>query len=849
MSRSVLSASVALLLATGCPAEYVPTELPVKQAGALKVGAAEGVLDVPIGCPEGGYTFRAKILGNTANVDYRDSDYTVGFAPSTGIQTQSTIKAFWFDNGQENLVSLEVDVIYAYDDLLREITQRLEAETGLDLEGKVTLSTNHTHNGPGNFTAQVTYYLGGDRYNHEVFTRYAEQAVAKALEAYESRQEVAIGVGYFRDWDPTDYVYRDRRGENNELQVWDDLEPGSRKDPILWMMRVDSLAGEPIAALYGFGIHGTLGDADNTLLSVDAPGHLDYGFAEQFDSKVVVAHFQGAGGDASPASEDDWFARDESVSERAGPMLYEAWQQVPTAPASVTMETVTRSVPQTRDDIHVTRNGTVDWYYLPYDEDYEPDLIIYGDDGEILSPLDEFNAENGAAFCGDESPYLMSWDINADVYPYSSCTQPEGFLTLLKNAFELDEEPELPLRESVRTVVTASSFGPLATLFDDGRQEDADLYWSFWPGEVCDYYGEMVRRRAKDELGFESVIVTGYSQDHEGYLLITEDWLSGGYEPNINLWGPLQGDWIMDQSLIMSKALLTPEIELQNPDGIWDFTEWGPWEMPEISPDSTPDAGTVITESPDYLYCPLYSEDEQQDEGMNPDLTWQDQVQRVSGMVQLAWQGGDPSVDLPRVVLEVQDGGDWVEVTTHAGRTVDSALPDFLMAHTPYPLKPAEDPQTHSYWVGWQPVSHMHDRAGLPLGSYRLHVYGERVTSGTSYPYVTEPYEIESEPFEVVRATIDIEASGNDLWLSLPAHERGFRLIGLNGNSRGDNPLPEHWASLVFQMSDSSEVAIEVTGVADGHRTYLADVIPEGDLSVLGVYVRDVYDNQGSLGL
>ncbi len=84
MSRILLPAATLLLLATGCPGEYVPTEVPVKTAGALQVGAAEGYLELPIGCPEGGYTFRAKILGNTANVDYRDSDYTVGFSPSTG---------------------------------------------------------------------------------------------------------------------------------------------------------------------------------------------------------------------------------------------------------------------------------------------------------------------------------------------------------------------------------------------------------------------------------------------------------------------------------------------------------------------------------------------------------------------------------------------------------------------------------------------------------------------------------------------------------------------------------------------------------------------------------------------
>ena len=36
--------------------------------------------------------------------------------------------------------------------------------------------------------------------------------------------------------------------------------------------------------------------------------------------------------------------------------------------------------------------------------------------------------------------------------------------------------------------------------------------------------------------------MVGYAQDHEGYLLLAEDWLvGGGDEPGINVWGPLQG--------------------------------------------------------------------------------------------------------------------------------------------------------------------------------------------------------------------------------------------------------------------------------------------------------------------
>ena len=71
----------------------------------------------------------------------------------------------------------------------------------------------------------------------------------------------------------------------------------------------------------------------------------------------------------------------------------------------------------------MTRNGTVDWRYQPFDADYTADNIIYDDNGDIISPLDEFNAEFGAAFCGYDDPLISTGTIGAEVYPYDGCTQ------------------------------------------------------------------------------------------------------------------------------------------------------------------------------------------------------------------------------------------------------------------------------------------------------------------------------------------------------------------------------------------------------------------------------------------
>ena len=148
-----------------------------------------------------------------------------------------------------------------------------------------------------NFSESVHFYLGGDRFNAEIFARLVQSLTDIAMDAYDSRQDAAIGFATVEDWDPEDRVYRDRRGENDTLQVWDDIPAGRWKDPTLWLLRVDSAAGDPLGVFFNFGIHGTLLEEHSPFITTDAPGGLETVLEEQFASPVVVTHWQGSTGD------------------------------------------------------------------------------------------------------------------------------------------------------------------------------------------------------------------------------------------------------------------------------------------------------------------------------------------------------------------------------------------------------------------------------------------------------------------------------------------------------------------------------------------------------------------------
>jgi len=828
-------------------------------AGAPVAGVAEGWLDLPVGGPLGGYSNRCDYLGESGQYDNRTSQYVDSWAVSSGLHTRQAGKVLWLENGDQHTVLIKADLIYSHDVLVERVEAALIEATGEDLDGRVIITASHTHNGVANFSESVHFYLGGDQYNEEIAQRLITSLTDISLEAYDTRQSAALGFSVAKDWDPDDAVYRDRRSENNKLQVFDDIPAGRWKDPILWVLRVDTTAGDPLGVFFGFGMHGTLLDEGNVLISTDSIGGLEAAVAEQFDTPVVVAHIQGGGGDASPAGFDEELARIESIGVNAVEAVTARWQATPTASDPIFLETVSHAISEKRDEIAVTRDGAVDWTYTPFDAEMTPDDIIFGTDGEILSPLDEFNAQFGGAFCGDE-PLIPSGTIGSFAYPYSGCMDVELVSWVIQGIFDLtDEEVGMPFASSQKANASAMRLGPLPVLGTDGTETTEDLYFGFFPAEPTSMFAEQFRRRAEAELGVGQVTLVGYAQDHEGYFLIPEDWLQGGYETTIAIWGPLQAEHVMEGVLsMMDTHLLTDVLEPQDLTGEYQPVASRGYSLPEMAPDLTPDAGTAASALPEGFYNPFPydSRVEYDDEASHPidvAVSPEATVARVQGLAQFAWMGGDPGVDLPEVVLERQEGGDWVEVTTAAGRPITSNLHDMLLLWQPDPLYPIDAEQTHTWWVGWQPVGHVHDRAGVPEGTYRFHVYGNHYAGGASvWPWPTEAYEVTSPEFDVTAATISLTLKDGALSAWIQAPEWGYRLIDAEGSSRyakeddmtGTNPVRD--GVLTWTLDDGSTQTETLKGtIGDG--VTLADVaVPDGAVSLS---VEDDFGNVGVLSV
>jgi neutral ceramidase len=793
--------------------------------GSLRAGTGDAVIEMPVGTVLGGYQGRSSRVRAT---DVRDLQSADVFAPSVGIETRSHARALALTAGDETVVFLAMDLPLNYDAIVRDV----EAALGPDFNGKVLVAMSHSHGSPGQFTANPVISLGLGKFQPRIYRRVIDAAVTAARAALDGRVDARMGFAHDPAFDPMDAVSRDRRPEN------DMLAGGRRKDRDLYVLRVDDRAGTPLALLNVFGVHGTvLGDA-NAMSTTEVTGAVVRALEESFDRKVLVMHWQGAAGDVSPSGSDmmncsgqmgsaqcNDFARMEAVGRAARDAILAAWTRAGTGMReSLAIESVTRAVPLGPDwRTFAVRQGPARLEYAPWVRRRLPDGMIFGPGGAVLSPIDEFNATAGAGLCGGDSRPLIPMAALPGVSmlaPYRSCIDVQLGVDFVLGSGNLDLEPT-PICASTRTQVTAVRLG--------------DVMFATLPGEPVTLLADAVR--ARSPAGPARTVVVGFAQGHMGYLLTPEDWLQGGYEPNINLWGPLEGEYLVERVVELMGLAQTPARE----DAAAGGTTRLPSPMradPLAPPDMPSGAGTVPAMIPAEVFVRNRRRVERpQPEAMVPRL----------GLATFVWLGDDPQRANPRVRLERETtagSGTFAPVRRRSGREVTDG--DLLLTHTPLPLRaPAGTPRTHYWALEWQAVTPwgtqdqdaLEDRAGVATGRYRFHVEGAGWT-------------LDSQPFTVVPGALVVTAAreGATARVDVGYEARdGWRLIDGAGAQNRRVPLRRGPVRVTLELDAGAprEVTVMTVG-ADGRVT--VDLGADA-ARVRRVIVRDRFDNRGEATL
>lgn len=785
----------------------VPTAhagMPVETA-ALTAGAAERVLDIPVGTALGGYTARAGFLGSSGVVDTRTIKMSGTFNPSIGIVNAPRVKALALTSGVETVVILKVDMIFTYEGMLYDLEQRL----GPEYAGKVLLASSHSHSAWAQYTAHGPLKLGAGEMRELVYTRMLDAFEAAARDALAARRPARLGVSYTDAFDPQNIVNHDRRGDN------DTLPGGDRKDDHLFVVRVDGTDATPIGALVIVGEHGTLNGEDNPFASTDAPGALERTLQEQFATPMVVMHLQSAGGDNSPSGHggldcsikpgkatDPCFAwaSEEGHGRAALPLLLDAYTKAGTAmQAQLPLAMVSRTIELGPSaDTFAIRDGALT--YAPFDSTRLPDRQVYasGTSGPLASPIDEFDAPVGAALCQDPTAMFPSATIDGTdgLAPYGSCLRLDLAGEVLGPIFKIDFKVDAthPVCETTRTTISALRIG--------------DYVVGTMPGELTVMLANYLR--TKSPVDEAHTILVGYAQGHVGYMLRPEDWMMGGYEPSVTFWGPLEAEHVGEQLLALLPSALQPD----HADGTTATARVAVPTMtdPLEIDDPAPEAGTVPAIVPPAAWVRTGTPAQAQ-----PDAT----IPRVAGVATFVFYGDDPAVKTPHVTLQRDAGSGFVDVARTSGRIVDDL--DLTRAYTPIPLQ-RTGPQHHVWVIDWQAVpwlgapgglDALAARAGVPLGAYRFHVEGKGWT-------------LDSQPFTVVPGGLEVAAQRGTSAIAITARlhaPKGWRLLDLVAPSNQPVAYAQQQVTVVLRNAantivDSETITLDGNGAGSTSQAF-----------------------------
>ena len=671
------------------------------QQGQLRVGIGDVALDFPVGVSMWGFGGR---LG--PRTPYRD---TLGGSDSMFDRPRA--KAFVFDNGRRRIILVRAPMGCSTDFMASEVAWQVYQATGENYLNRLVFSAPHTHSHPGRFW-NIFYegvklgVLGAGDFSYEMFHRIATTLARAVLAALDDLQPARFGYAVNEHMDPQGVIHHYRRGEY----------PGIELDDTLVVMRIDDDQGRPRAVLVNMALHGT--HFDGTTVSMDAPGAVELIAQQKLQEltgrPVEVAFLSRSSGDVSPAGDgsglDDW-RKVQQVGELAWPKIKELYDSLEgKTTADVELQMATRRVPVNHQ---VLGYGPEDYYDIigntPCEKDKDCSIgyqCIRGMCGTLYL-FGGFQCVSG----GDEDPATRFED---------------GHLGCIFSAQTLSKGRPIPQFTKARMSVLRIGDLGLVTV----------------PGEPLSQYGRDLAGELAQR-GFADATVLGYSQDHHLYIMHADNWLQGGYEPSMGIWGWREGDYYFEQTVelmdwqaergtLVDDAGLKPTY-FEFPCAADDDCGLDPQGNPLVC---GPESFCIVAPTASVV-APAIIED------VAPE------VERIS-LATLTWAGGHPGVDLPRMTLEREEGGGWVEVTNNAGVIYSDD------GYTTITFYRGDYDSDHTWELHWE------EKLDFPTGRYRIHIEGHYYDGQQ-----VQSYQLDSRPFDFVPCSrllvLGVQMDENDI--------------------------------------------------------------------------------------
>jgi neutral ceramidase len=240
----------ALVLAAVCA-------LPAR-AGELRAGVGRADITPPVGTPLGGYGARKG-------------------EPSTGVHDPIQAKALVLDDGTTRLAILTTDLVGTD----RKMVKRVAEAAQFPAE-QLLVCASHTHSGPGAYGEGAFAFIALGEYRKSVFNHLAEGLTSALKQALGAMQPARLAIG---ESELSEFSRNRRRAKTT--------------DPQLWLLRVDTADGKPLAALVNLNAHGTVLEEGNMQFSADWMGFTQAALERDVPG-LTALYANGAEGDISP---------------------------------------------------------------------------------------------------------------------------------------------------------------------------------------------------------------------------------------------------------------------------------------------------------------------------------------------------------------------------------------------------------------------------------------------------------------------------------------------------------------------------------------------------------------------
>jgi len=212
--------------------------------------------------------------------------------PLEGVHDPIFLRVLVVENGIQIAAIVAADLVEFGD--TQPLRQRIENEIGIPAS-HILITASHDHSAPraGQVTPGATAQVGGPAtlsYTDFVYDKLVE-AVRQAKAAL---QPARVGVGSGEvDVNTNRDVYTP--------QGWKlGTNPDGPSDKTVWVIKFESLAGEPIAILMNYAVHSVAIGPQNRLITGDMAGAAERTVEEFFQNKSVALWTMGAAGDQNP---------------------------------------------------------------------------------------------------------------------------------------------------------------------------------------------------------------------------------------------------------------------------------------------------------------------------------------------------------------------------------------------------------------------------------------------------------------------------------------------------------------------------------------------------------------------